>query len=474
MAGLFHTLNVGSEALYATRQGVDTAGHNIANAQVEGYSRQRVNLTQRDPLQIRGLLIGNGVYVENITRSHDKFIENQLTKANTEKGRAMARSESLKQLEVVFSPELNANVSDEVSKFFGAVENLSNFPADFTVRTSVVEAAKDLSQSFKRVDTDLRTNRASLNEQISQTADRVSDSLQGIANLNVKIQTTEAGHGQQANDLRDQRDRLVREVSSQIDVHYYEDKFGMVCMRGPGEATLVDGGHSSVLGVVRDEANDGLFNVTITDWEQHRTVDITKKLGGGSLEAFVTLRDKDIPALMDKNDQMAFTFAQNFNEVHRQGFGLKDYSEKAGRDFFKISDTQKGAAQSFDIDDTIIGSNDAISAALSPMAPGDNVNINQLIKLKDAKMFAADGTNLNEFYANYTGSLGLDVVRAQHISEGSEIVAQDLNQRREAVSGVSLDEEATNMMKWQANFTATSKVITTVDEMLDTVLSLKR
>lgn len=474
MAGLFHTLNVGSEALYATRQGVDTAGHNIANAQVEGYSRQRVNITQRDPLQVRGLLIGNGVYVENISRSHDKFVENQLNKANMEKGRASARAESLKQLEVVFSPELNANPSDEVSKFFGALENLANFPADFTVRTSVVEAAKDLSQSFRRVDTDLKTNRAALNEQISQTTDRVTDALQEIANLNVKIQTAEAGQGQQANDLRDQRDRLVREVSNMIDVHYYEDKFGMVCMRGPGEATLVDGGHSSKLGVVRDDMNDGLYNVTITDWEKQRTVDVTRKLAGGSLEAYVTMRDKDIPNLIEKNDQMAYTFATNFNAVHREGYGLKDYAEKGGRDFFRISETSKGAAQAIDLDDTIMGSNDAISAGLSPMAPGDNVNVNKLIKLKDEKLFTTDGTNLNEFYANYTGSLGLDVVRAEHVAEGSDIVVQDLTQRREAVSGVSLDEEATNMMKWQANFTATSKVITTVDEMLDTVLSLKR
>src|SRR4051812_13029401 len=115
MPSLFHTLNVGSESLYATRQGVDTAGHNIANAQVEGYSRQRINLKQRDPLQVGNLLIGNGNYVGNIARLHDNFIEKQINRAGADFGKAKMKADAMKQLEVVFSPELNASVADEVS-----------------------------------------------------------------------------------------------------------------------------------------------------------------------------------------------------------------------------------------------------------------------------------------------------------------------------------------------------------------------
>ncbi len=474
MPSLFHTLNVGAEALYATRQGVDTAGHNVANAQVAGYSRQRVNITQRDPLQSHNLLIGNGVYVQDISRSHDKFIENQLNKAHQDAGRATARSESLKQLEGVFSPELNANVSDETTKFFNSLQNLSNFPADYTVRTAVVESGKDLAASYQRIDTELKANRAGLNERIGELTAKVTDSLQEIANLNVKIQTSEAGSSQSANDLRDQRDRLVRDVSQQIEVRYYEDQHGMLCLHGPNETTLVEGAHSAKVDVVRNADNDGLYNVTVTDWEHHRVRDVTQKMDGGALEAYVTMRDKDVPNLIDKNDQMAYTMATEFNDLHRQGFGLKEYAEKTGRDFFREPLAVKGAASSFGLDDAIMESNDAISAASSPMAPGDNVNMNRLVNLKEAKVFPDQKINFNEFYANYTGALGLDVVRADHVREGSDLIVQDLNQRREAVSGVSLDEEATSIMKWQANFTATSKVITTIDEMLDTVLSLKR
>lgn len=473
MAGLFHTLNIGSESLHVSRQGVDTAGHNIANAQVEGYSRQRVNVKQRDPLQVRGNLIGNGVYIGSISRSHDKFVENQLNKANQDAGKAHARAEGLKAIEIVFSPELNASVSDEMSKFFGSVEDLSNFPEDFVVRTSVVESARDLTAAFRRVDADLRSNRAGLNERVAQISGELTDQLREIADLNVKIQTAEAGMGQEANDLRDQRDRLLREVSNQIEVKYYEDQHGMLMMRGPDQVTLVDGAHSATVGILKNNDNDGLFDITITDWEGHTTRNVTQKMDGGALDAIVQLRDKDLPALMYHNDRMAFEISNAVNDVHRQGFGLRDYSEQTGRDFFKAPTSLNGAAANLEVDDAIVESNDAIAAASSPLAPGDNVNINRLIRLKDAKMFG-DGVTMNEYYANYAGALGLDVVRANHVLEASDIVVQDLTQRREAVSGVSLDEEATSMMRWQANFTASSKVITTVDEMLETVLGLKR
>lgn len=474
MAGLFHTLNIGSEALYAARQGVDTAGHNIANAQVEGYSRQRVNIKQRDPLETHGILIGNGVYVGSITRSHDKFIEGQLSRAQQDAGKAAARASTMQQVQNIFSPDLNASVSDQVTKFFGSLENLANFPADFTVRTAVVESARDMTQSFRRVDTELKAQRTGINEEIGQLCGKITDSLKEVASLNVKIQIAEAGEGQVANDLRDQRDRLVRDLSQHIELRYYEDQHGMLCLRGPSQVNLVDGAHASILGVMRNPENAGLYNVQVTDWEGHTTRDVTHKMDGGALEAFVTLRDKDVPALMAKNNEMAQTLATQFNQVHQLGFGIGDFADKVGRNFFRIPDDLSRAAAEIDVDDSIQQNSDAIGAASTALAPGDNINLNGLIKLKDANIFGEGNVNLNEFYANYTGALGLDVVRSDHVKEATDLAVQDLTQRREAVSGVSLDEEATNMMKWQANFTASSKVITTIDEMLDTVLSLKR
>lgn len=473
MASLFHSLNVGAEALYATRQGVDTSSHNIANAQTEGYSRQRVNLKQRDPLDLRNLQIGNGVYVGSITRSHDSFIEKQINKANQEGGRARARADGMKALEIVFSPEMSASIGDEMSNFFNAMQDLANFPEDYTVRTGVVESAKNLAVAIRRTDQDLKDNRSAFNERVLETTDKLNQNLSEIASLNIKIQTAEAGGGNPANDLRDQRDRLVRDVTGMIDVNYYEDQHGMMVIRGPKEVTLVDAGHSSILAVERSGDNGGMFDVTITDWEQHSKRNLTSAIHGGSLGAYLQMRDVDVPALIDSNNKLAHTIASQVNGVHQQGFGLKDYAEVTGRNFFRAPADLNSAAVDFDLDDAIIESNDAIAAGSSPLAPGDNVIVNQIVKLKEQRFFEGDAT-LNEFYANYVGALGLDVLRSQHVKEANDILGEDLNKRREGVSGVSLDEEATNLLKWQTCFTANSKVITTVDEMLETVLSLKR
>jgi len=474
MSGLFHTLNIGAQSLYATRQGVDTAGHNIANAQVEGYSRQRVNLTQRDPLETMGILIGNGAYVESITRSHDDFVEKQLNLAHQESGRSATRAEAMKSIEEVFSPDLSASISDEATKFFNSLQNLSNFPADATVRTALVEAGHDVAAAFRRVDSSLNANRQGLNQKIYDIAHKVTDSAREIANLNVKIQISEGGIGEVANDLRDQRDKLVRELSQQIEIKYYEDGHGMLSIRGPSQVTLVDGGHSCSVNLESNSENSGLFDVSIMDWEGHSNRNVTNKMDGGAMEALLQVRDVDAVKLIEKNNHMAATLIAEVNDVHQQGFGLGAFSEHQGRNFFEPADDFDSTAASFAVADVIVQSNDAISAASTANAPGDNVNLNLLIKLKDKRMFSDENVTFNGYYSNLTGALGLDVVRAEHVKSANDLLVSNINQKRESVSGVSLDEEAANMMKWQANFTASSKVITTIDEMLDTVLQLKR
>lgn len=474
MPSLFHTLNIGSEALYATRQGVDTTGHNIANAQTPGYSRQRVNITQRTPLDVHNLVIGNGVYVDTITRSHDKFIERQINVANQDVGRSRAFAEAMKTMEIIFSPELQSSVSDELTSFFNAVQDLSGFPEDYTVRTSVVESAKNVCASFRRVDVDLKDVRDGVNERIFHTAEGLTQNLKEIASLNIKIQTLEAGQRETANDMRDQRDRILREVCQQIDCNYYQDKNGMLVLRGPKEVTLVDAGNSSTISVSRNSGNDGMYDIKCTDWEGKTTRDITAGISGGEMRALLDVRDDDIPRILDANNEMAATFVESFNTIHRQGYGIKDFSEKVGRNFFKEPSSFETAAYEMELDDVIYESVDAIAAASSPEAPGDNVIANQLALLKDKKVFGPGDTNFQEFYSNYVGALGLTVVRAEHTQQANDILIEDLTRRREAISGVSLDEEATNLLKWQTCFAANSKVITTVDEMLDTVLSLKR
>lgn len=474
MAGLYNTLNIGEQSLYVTRQGVDTTSHNIANANTEGYSRQRVNVRPRDAQLYHGVVIGSGSFVKDITRSHNQFVEKQLNRAHQFKGENTGRFEALKGFEPIFSPELTAGVSDEVTNFFNAMGDLSANPDDMAIRTAAREAGRNLGVAFQRVDRDIRQRRLDLNDVVRQSVADVNSNLAGIAKLNQQIQETEVTPGAFANDLRDTRDLLMRQLTEKIEVNYYEDEFGNVCVRGPNDITLVDRNCVTDLQAVPNENNDALVDVVAVDPNGTHKRNITRQMEGGSLKGTIDVRDNVASDLLNRNNEMAYRMANSFNTIHRTGYGVKDFSETTGRNFFRDISDIRTAARDFDISDEVAESIESISIASSPQAIGDNVVGNQLLNLKEAKMFDNGKTTFIEYYGEMVGGLGIEVNRALHLKEANDVVVADLNAQREAISGVSMDEEAINLMKWQSNFTASSKVIQTVDEMLETVIGLKR
>jgi flagellar hook-associated protein 1 FlgK len=472
--GLYHTLNIGEQSLYVTRQGVDTTSHNIANANTEGYSRQRINVRPRDANFYHGVLIGSGSFVKDVTRSHNQFIEKQINRAHQLQGETAGRFDALKGFEPIFSPELSAGVSDEVTNFFNSLGDLAANPEDMAVRTAIREAGRNLGVAFQRVDRDIRQRRMDLDDVVRQSTHDINGSLHGIAKLNQQIQEAEVTPGAFANDLRDQRDLLVRELTSQIEVNYYEDEFGNICVRGPDDVTLVDRNYVSEFQAAPNHANDGFLDVFVIDPGGVHKRNITRKMDGGSLKGTIEVRDNVATNLLSKNNEIAYQLTTAFNSVHKSGFGIKDYNEATGRDFFKPVTDKNFAARDFDISDEVAESIECISIASTPLAIGDNVVGNELLNLKESKLFDNGKTNFVEYYASMVGELGVEINRVGHLKEANDVVVADLDAQREAVAGVSLDEEAVNLMKWQSNFTASSKVITTVDEMLETVLSLKR
>lgn len=473
MAGLFQTLNVGAESLYASRQGVDTTGHNIANAQVEGFSRQRVNIQARDPLQRGNLVIGNGVYTEGIKRVHDQFIENQLNRSQTDVSASTARMDGLKAIENVFNPELNDSLDDEMTSFFNALQDMSSFPEELTTRANVREMGLNVVRSFHRTDSALRRLKADFNDSIAAEVNTMSDQLASVARLNVQIREMEAGTKSGANELRDERDRILSSLASKMDIQYYESSGGMMVVRGPKSTHLVEDGKSARIETTLADGDPERLGIVVTDFEGNGARVISDSVKGGKIGGLVDLRDRVIPGLIDHNNEMASALVDNFNAIHRQGYGIKGYAEATGRDFFGAIRDKSTAAQDISLSQAIMESTDAISGASSPLAPSDNVVINRLVQIKDDPMMPGNST-LREYFGNVVGMVGLDSVRAEHLADADKTVFDDLKARRESISGVSLDEEASNLLKWQACFTASSKVITTVDEMLDTVLGLKR
>lgn len=474
MGGLYHTLNIGEQSLYTSRQGVDTTSHNIANANVEGYSRQRINVRSRTPHDWHGVVIGNGSYIKDITRSHNQFVEKQINRAHQMQGENVGRLDALKGFEPIFSPELASGINDELTNFFNSLSDLSVNPDDISVRTAVRENGRNLAAAFHRVDRDVRMRQTDLNDIVGQTTEEINSRLLGISKLNQQILETEVTPGAFANDLRDQRDLLLRELTQKIEVNYYEDEFGSICVRGPDDITLVDRSYVSRFEAVPNSANQGLSDLFVVSPTGTNKKNVTRKLEGGLLKGVIEVRDNTGTKLLSQNNEMAHRLATSFNSVHQNAYGIKSFNETVGRNFFKPIDNNEFAARDFNISDEVEETIESISLASSPLAIGDNVVANELLNLKDSKLFENGKTTFIEYYAGMVGELGIEINRTAHLKESNDVVVSDLHAQRDAVSGVSLDEEAVNLMKWQSNFNASSKVITTVDEMLDTVLSLKR
>ncbi|MCX6131077.1 MAG: flagellar hook-associated protein FlgK [Proteobacteria bacterium] len=386
MSGLFHTLNIGAESLYASRQGVDTAGHNIANAQTEGFSRQRANLEQRIPTESRGVVIGNGVFVKNITRAHDKFLEKQINETNQNLGQSDARFEAMKPLEGIYSPELNSTLSSELDRFFNSLQDLSNFPEELPIRTAVRENAQNLVDAFHRIDSSLKTQREDVNSRIQGEVAEVSTLLKEIAKLNIAIKTAETTSNPEVSDLLDQQDKMLRDLTKRVDVNYYRGELGMVVVRGPQETLLVDRGFPARFDVVKKADGSKMFDVIVEDGSVHHPTTVTDIMKRGRLSGLIDVRDKVIPTMLEHNNEMARTIADQLNSIHQQGFGLKDFKETTGRNFFDLGLDRATAAENIRLDGIIVESTDAISVASSPNAPGDNVLANQMLRLKEKKI----------------------------------------------------------------------------------------
>ncbi len=471
---LFHSLGIGSESLNASRQGLDTTAHNISNAQTEGYSRQRADIYQREPLVRGGLILGDGAFVGTIERAHDKYIERQVNQLSSQAGYSRMRNDCLLDLEAIYNTENGASLAEQVNQFFGMVNELGRNPEELSVRTAVKEQGANLATVFRRIDSELRRFQDGVNEKIKISTYETNQMLESIASLNAKIAEKEIGPRNKANDLRDQRDLLINKLSDRIQVHYYEDRDGMVTLHGPGDTLLVDRNKSVTFEVTKNLDNNGLYNVAIYDFEHNGKRDVTKREIGGTIGSLLDIRDNLAGGLVTNNNKMARTMVDEFNAVHQQGYGLAEYSEHKGRNFFKTSDDIRYAAQNMHLDDSIINSTDSIATSSLKNTPGDNIVVNRLSELQYDKVLGDGKATFTEYYADYLGILGMDSLRTKNLMDSDNVILADLKSRRESVSGVSLDEEAANMIRWQTAFTASSKIITTVDEMLETVLNLKR
>lgn len=460
--GLSAAMEIGKNGLAIYRVATEVTSENIANVNTPGYSRQRVLLETAPPTTANGFPLGTGVKISTVERYYDSLLQQQLVDSQATLGYDTTKSEVLQQIEPAFNEISNDGLGAAISKFFGAWQDLTVNPTGTAERQSVLTNAQILSDNFHTVSKTLSDTVAMQNDALVPIIDSINATLRDIAQLNSQIRTTELVAGN-ANETRDRRDQLVRDLSLKIGITFTENSDGTT------DIQFADGGESLVTG-----SFTGTFSLNKTDPEsfsvQLKPIDsyiVTVSPTTGQLGATIALRDTIIPAYQAKIDALATTIASQVNAVHTSGF---DLNHNAGLALFDPAATD---ASTFGLNPLILNTTQ-IAASSSIVLTGDNGNALLMTGLQSQKLMSSNTLTFNSFQDGLVSAIGLDVSSSKSTVSQDEAFSLQLNSLRESKSGVSLDEELTNLVKYQRSYQASAKLISTATEMMDVVMGIMR
>lgn len=571
--GIYSAYNVGRLALAAQQTALQVTGQNIANANNADYTRQRVVFQATPPDNLGFAQLGTGVSIADIQRVMDSALNARLNTATSTLGSMQAQQTALSQLESIFNALGDSSLSNAMGEFFDSLDALSANPADSSVRREVLAAGDAVSQAFNALAVQMNQQRANLNDSVKIAVSSINGLAQGIADLNRQIVAAEAGGADtgKANDLRDQRDALLKQLSGYISVNASESDDGALNIL-VGSEWLVFGKNAYSL-TTSDQAENG---VTISKVEYEQTGgEITAT--GGSLQGLMAARDQALPEFINDVAALAGSLINQVNMIHNQGQGLErltsatsesqvsgplDALNAAGLYFtpsngsfnidvynkitgevktvsinvnltgagsdttlqslvdeinnqlsaafggaspvsaqatitnrlsiqsgdgsydFAFSNDTSGLlaalgmnnffsghdALSMGLSDNVADNPNAIAAARSASA-GDNSNALALAGLRNANVMDNGAATLDDFYQGIVGSLGVQSAAAQDQADNQNAIVTSLENQRQSISGVNIDEETINLMLYERAYQAAAKYISIVDSLLDTLIN---
>jgi len=462
--GINRLVDIGKSALFTAQQGISVAGHNIANVNTPGYSRQQVSLAENRPENGSPGQIGTGVHAESIRRSVDSFVDAQLLASRERLGEFTASSDALARLEPLFGDANNQGIGAGINEFFGALQDVATNPNDLSARTVFLSKATALAGLFNQSASDLTAAQGFLDRQIGQTITDVNRLTSQIADLNTKIAGAESS-GQQANDLRDQRGVALANLGELIEISSIEDATGQLTVSAGRGQVLVDKDRTYQLVGVANLSNNGLLDVQY-DAGAGTTTSLNPVIQSGRLKGLLDVRDQTIPSLRASLDTLASELVTQVNQQHRLGFGLDG---STNQDFFAPAGT---TASTIAVSLTNVRQIAASSTAVG--VPGNNANALALAGLKSTDFASFGNVTFQEYYSTIAGNFGSTAQGVESNLSAQQILHDQLTSQRASISGVSMDEELANLLQYQRSFEAASRMIVIADELFQTILSIKR
>ncbi len=464
MSNIYGLLSIGQSALLTQQKAIDITGNNIANVNTPGYSRQRLNIRQNSPVRIDNQTMSTGVTADTgIQRFYDQFLGAQLNGENENLGRWEAQEQALEKAELMLGDSESSGLSSAMSEFWNAWQGLSNNPSGVAERTSLISAGQYLATTFNQTYNNLRNLQGDIDTHVSNIVSDINEMTDRIAELNRKVNQVEVT-GHNANDFRDERDQLVLELSKLIDIQSFEDGDSNINVSVGSGKPLVDGTATWDL----TTADNGGVQDVFWQASDGSTTNITSQITSGELKGWIYSRDTSIDDYLTRLDTLAANMISEVNTLHAAGTTL-DSVTTTGVNFF----TGTGAVN-MAVNSTIEGNSDLIAAAgAGEGLPGGNSAAIAIANLQTTATMPGSST-FDAYYNSLVGQVGADVQAADFNQNHQQTMVENLKAYRQEVSGVSLDEEMVNLIQFQQAYSAAAKLITTADEMVDTLLGMVR
>jgi flagellar hook-associated protein 1 FlgK len=555
-SNIFSILNTAKLGLLTQQLALEVTGNNIANVETEGYSRQDVILESNTPRSVSQGQLGTGVRVSGIERVFDQFLFQQILAEGDVTGKFSVRKDVFEQLEVLFNENQGRSLNSELSELFAAFQDLSSNPTGLPERAEVIGRAQSLASVFNNLGDGLFKIQRNLDAIVSDEVAQINSLIDEIAKLNQAVFANSPGQFS-ANDLKDQRDKLITQLSEKIDITLVKEVDGQFSLTLANGTPLVLKDLSFNLSTGLNGNNKSLLDVFISNGAGG-TINVTSAIQGGELKGYLDMRDLEVPAIKEKLDRLAAGFVQEFNRVHQQGFGVDgstgvnfftplaptvftnvqntgsaavsvvnaspttvsvddfeitftganaftltnlttganagSFTFTGGTTFnlaggfavnitgtpvtgdrFKFS-VSENAATFVTVSSEVISNSQKIAAGNSTTGDGGNAgdlaNLQSDLTFNSVTLQSGSGAfTFDEFYNALVSAIGIESASAQAGVRQQEGVLLQLNNRRESISGVSIDEELIDLIQFQQAFNASARMISLVEELFDTIIN---
>jgi flagellar hook-associated protein 1 FlgK len=476
MLGLFGTLNLSSRSMQVQQQGIEVAGHNMANVNNPAYARQRIAIQTAPGIASENGIEGTGSDTSRISQIRDVLLDVQINAESSVTGSLEAQQRSLQYAQADLGQQLDRaasgaegaaaaaqtgtqhGIGDSISDLFSAFQNLSTQPTSETERDIVLTKAATLADKFQQTDQRLSDLQGTINKDLGDDVAQANGLLQDVARLNQQIGIAEVSGAGAANDLRDTRQAKLEELSKLMKFDTSEGNSGSISI-SVGGVPLVD---STVVTESLETYDAGNGQMLVRGAASGTPINPTS----GSIHGEIEVRDGAIQTLRDNLSNLASALISEVNQVHQSGFGLDGTT---GLNFFDGTD-----AKDIHVNSSLMADHRKLQASSQAGASKNNAVAVALAQLQNAPQTGLQGQTFSQNYSRVVAGLGESLSKVNEQITDQTVVSNMLKTQRDSMSGVSLDEEMTDLMKYQKAYQASAQMVNVINEMLDTVLNMMR